>query len=111
MVLPRDNTFTELIVWDCHQKVHHCKVRSTLAELRSRFWVIKGRQYVKKVLKGCFICKKLEGKAFDSQIMAPSPAFWVSEAPPFSTVGIDFAGPLYVKTKEGMSKGYIALFS
>ena len=37
MVLPRDNTFTELIVWDCHQRVHHCKVRSTLAELRSKF--------------------------------------------------------------------------
>ena len=111
MVLPRDNKLTELIVWDCHQRVHHCKVRSTLAELRSRFWVIKGRQYVKKVLKGCFICKKLEGKAFDSPIMAPLPAFRVSEAPPFSTVGIDFAGPLYVKTKKGMSKCYIALFS
>ena len=111
MVLPRDHKFTELIIWDCHQKVHHCKVRATLAEVRARFWITKGRQYIKRVLKGCFICKKLEGKAFDAPIMAPLPAFRVSEAPPFSTVGIDFAGPLYCKTKKGMTKCYIALFS
>ena len=111
MVLPRDHKFTELIIWDCHRKVHHCKVRATLAEVRARFWITKGRQYIKKVLKGCFICKKLEGKAFDAPIMAPLPAFRVSEAPPFSTVGIDFAGPLYCKTKKGMTKCYIALFS
>ena len=111
IMLPRDHMFTELVVWDCHQRVHHCKVRATLAEIRSRFWVTRGRQYVKKVLKGCLICKKLEGKAFDSPSMAPLPAFRVSEAPPFSSVGIDFAGPLYCKTKKGMTKCYIALFS
>ena len=43
--------------------------------------------------------------------MAPLPAFRVSEAPPFSSVGIDFAGPLYRKIKKGMTRFYIALFS
>ena len=63
-MLPRDHMFTELVVWDCHQRVHHCKVRAALAEVRSRFWIIRGRQYVKKALKGYLICKNLEGKAF-----------------------------------------------
>ena len=111
VILPRDHKLTELIVWDCHNRVHHCKVRATLAEVRGRFWITRGLQYVKKILRACFICRKLEGKAYESPNMAPLPAFRVTEAPPFSSVGIDFAGPLYYKTQKGMRKCYIALFS
>ena len=40
------------------------------------------------------------------------PGFRVKEAPPFSRVGIDFAGPLHVKEKSGqMRKAYVAIFS
>ena len=31
IILPRDHKLTELIVWDCHHRVKHCKVRATLA--------------------------------------------------------------------------------
>ena len=50
IILPRENKFTELVITDCHHKVHHCKERETLAELRSKFWVTKGRQCVKKIV-------------------------------------------------------------
>ncbi|CAB3999831.1 E3 ubiquitin- ligase DZIP3, partial [Paramuricea clavata] len=33
------------------------------------------------------------------------------ESPPFDKVGVDFAGPLYVKQGKSMRKVYIALFS
>ena len=46
IILPKNTRFTMLVVMDFHQKVHHCKVNATLAELRTRFWVTKGRQYV-----------------------------------------------------------------
>jgi hypothetical protein len=41
------------------------------------------------------------------------PEFRAREAPPFSKVGIDFAGPLYVKDPKSrdMRKVYIAIFS
>ena len=97
---------------DCHSKLHHCKVNATLAELRTRFWVTKGRQYVKRLLSECTICKKLEGKPFNPPNVAPSPDFRVNEAPPFSKIGIDFAGPLYCKGAKGSTtKFYIALFT
>ena len=111
IILPKDHRFTNLVILDCHSRVHHCKVRSTLAELRSRFWVTQGRQYVKKIIRKCFICKKLEGKPYESPAIAPLPEFRVKEAPPFSKVGIDFAGPVFVKTQNGMVKAYIALFT
>ena len=112
VILPRQHRFTRLVVEECHQRVHHSGIRSTLAELRSRFWVPKGRQLVKRILGECVTCRKLIGKPFRAPPTAALPGFRVKEAPPFSRVGIDFAGPLYVKEKSGqMSKAYVAIFS
>ena len=104
--------FTRLIIEACHRKVYHCGVRSTLAELRSQFWVPKGRQMVKRILSECFTCKRLIGKSYRAPATAALPEFRVTRAPPFSKVGVDFAGPLYAKNGPGdMKKVYIALFS
>lgn len=112
IILPRKNHLTKLIIRDCHERVHHNGVRATLAKLRSRYWVPKGRQEVKGVLSECVTCKKLKGKLYSSPPTAALPEFRVTEAPPFSKVGVDFAGPLYVKSKSGeMEKVYTALFS
>ena len=52
------------------------------------------------------------GKPYHDPPSAPPPHFRVSEAPPFSHVGVDFAGPLYTKgDQDTMSKCYIVLFS
>ena len=112
IILPKNDRFTELIIMDCHRKVHHCKVLATLAELRTRFWVTKGRQYVKKLLSSCFVCRKLDGKPFNPPNVAPLPDFRTNEAPPFSKIGVDFAGPLYCKgTRGSKMKTYIVLFT
>ena len=112
ILFPNKDKFTELVIADCHSRVHHCREKATLAELRSKFWAAKGRQCVHRVIKACLICKRLEGKAYDSPPSATLPEFRVKESPPFSKVGVDFAGPLYVKQPGGeMTKCYIALFT
>ena len=109
--LPKDHTFTSLVVEDCHKKVFHCLVQATLTELRTRFWISKGRQFIKKILKKCFICKKLEGKPFHCPPTSAMPEYRVTEAPPFSKIGIDFAGPLYIKDRKSeWNKMYVCLF-
>lgn len=50
IILPKKHHLTFLEIKQRHVKVLHSGVRSTLAELRSRFWVPKGRQVVKRVL-------------------------------------------------------------
>ena len=112
IILPKDHRLTYLQIQQCHKRVLHSGVRGTLAELRSRFWVPKGRQVVKKVLSQCVVCKKFEGTPFAQPPVSSLPEFRVRPAPPFSKVGVDFAGPLYVKTRgKQMRKVYIALFS
>ena len=112
-VLPKDNTFTDLVIDSCHRRVLHAGLRQTLAEVRARFWVLKGRQAVKKVLCRCVVCKKQQGRPYAEPPMAPLPEFRVKEAPAFSKVGVDFAGPLYVKAdkEEEMQKVYFLLWT
>lgn len=112
IILSKNHKLTELIVQDCHVRVKHCGVRSTLAELRSKYWVPKGRQLIKRILGKCVCCKRVQGQAYTAPPTAPLPEFRVKESPPFSKTGVDFAGPLYVKgqTTE-MNKVYLALFT
>ena len=112
IVLDNKHQYTNLLIKQCHEKAYHSGVRATLAEVRSMYWIPKGRQTVKKVVSKCVVCKKLEGKAFSAPPSTDLPSFRVEQAKPFSTIGVDFAGPLFVR-KEGnqTEKVYIALFT
>ena len=111
ILLPRKHRLTTLIIEDCHRKTYHSGLRATLAELRSRYWVPRGRQTVKKVIRDCLVCKRVQGKSFAAQPVADLPEFRVKQDEPFSKVGIDFAGPLFVEERGEMSKCYITVFS
>ena len=45
-----------------HDKVKHMRLKSTLNENRSRYWICKGKQTVKSVISKCVICKYVTGK-------------------------------------------------
>ena len=111
IVLPKGHEFTTLVIKRCHDCVLHSGVRSTLAQLRSKYWVPKGRQEVKRVLGACLICRKWNSKPCTRPQQAALPEFRVTRSAPFVNAGVDFAGPLFVTTKDGMSKVYIALFT
>ena len=48
IILRSYSHFTKLIVLAAHERVKHLRLGGTLNELRSRFWIRKGRQVVKK---------------------------------------------------------------
>jgi len=98
ILLDKGHYITSLFVRGSHKRVMHGGVKSTLTELRSRFWIVQGRQSVRKLLYECVVCRRLEGKPFVASPPPPLPEFRVKEGPPFTYVGIDFVGPLYVKS-------------
>ena len=59
LLLPSHHRVTELIIWDSHDRVYHDGVKETLAEFRSQYWISKGRQRVKTILRKCRLCKLL----------------------------------------------------
>ena len=92
LLLPRYSAFTKMIIRDAHEKVFHNGVKDTLTEVRSVYWIIKGRQLVKKVLKSCFLCKILEGLAYPPPGTCDLPEFRVNGGQAFETIGVDFCG-------------------
>lgn len=112
ILLPSDHPLTVLYIKTAHFRVFHNGVKDTLTELRSRFWIIKGRSTVKQVLYDCYICRRHEGKSYRVPPPPPLPAFRLQEAPPFSHTGVDFAGPLFVKLAgESQRKVWIVLYT
>ena len=105
-----DNThhLTVLVVRECHERVMHNGVQETLNQLRSKYWIVRGRSLVRKLLHQCLLCKRLEGQHYRTQPSPPLPHFPVQQAHPFSSCGVDYAGPLYTKD---MSKVWICLFT
>ena len=43
ILLDANHGFTMLVISDCHERVMHGGVKETLTELRSKFWLVKGR--------------------------------------------------------------------
>ena len=74
---------------------------------------MRGRQIVKKQINSCNICRKLEGLAYGSPYMSQLPKHRVEGNKAFQAIGVDFCGPLYLKTPEGEGgvKSYIALLT
>ncbi|GFY49854.1 integrase catalytic domain-containing protein [Trichonephila inaurata madagascariensis] len=110
LILPKNSWLTTLIVRREHNKVMHGGTASTLAQVRSNYWIPKGRQLVKKVIKNCFICRKYLAKPID-QLTSPLPSDRINQTPAFSVCGLDFAGPLYVNNFGELQKSYIVLFT
>ena len=59
ILLPSEDSITYLIIQDIHQRLFHAGVQFTLAELRRKWWIPQGRRLVKRIIKKCFLCRKL----------------------------------------------------
>ena len=113
ILIPTSHHVTELIIREAHEKVYHNGVKETLAEVRARYWIVKGRQNVKKIVSRCYLCRILECLGYPSPISCDLPDFRVDGGRAFQTAGVDFCGPVYIKQMyqkdDQMNKAYIAI--
>ena len=113
--LSKKSYFTDLIIRDCHEKVKHLKVKDTLNELRSTYWVPQGRRTVNRVIRPCTTCNKHESKPFKTLPAAPLPDFRAKVDFPFTSTGIDYLGPLLIKNiynpEKEMYKVHVVLYT
>lgn len=113
-ILPQNSHFSHLIVNHHHSLMLHAGTQLTLAETRRKYWILGGRNCVRKMIKNCLICARYKGQTA-TQLMADLPSARVTQCHrPFLHAGVDLCGPLTVRTskKPGSKiyKGYVALF-
>jgi hypothetical protein len=110
ILLDGSHHFTKLLIMQTHIKLHHLGVYIVLTKLRQEFWILRARQIIRKVLHDCLPCKIAHHKRADV-IEAPLPVDRGQPKKPFSIIGIDFAGPLYIKSGGTTKKAYILLIT
>ncbi|XP_064479234.1 uncharacterized protein LOC135392454 [Ornithodoros turicata] len=110
VILPREHHFTKLVVDQGHRRTLHGGLQDTLNDIRERWWIPQGRQITKKIIFRCAACSRHRLQAASAPT-APLPPERIVRNLPFEVVGVDFAGPVMVRSGSGTSKSYIALFT
>ena len=111
ILLPKKHHVTDLIVRKYHEELAHAGREHVLASVRLKFWIIKGRVAVRRVLRDCFKCRRRNAPTGE-QRMANLPLERVTpDRPPFTFVGVDYFGPMLVKQKRSHVKRYGCLFT
>ncbi|KMQ87939.1 bel12-ag transposon polyprotein [Lasius niger] len=113
MIVPPASWLTRLIVDSCHRRTLHGGVQLTLGLIRLRFWIPRGRAIVKQALHRCVTCTRWRA-AVPQPMMGHLPQGRVTPGRPFLHTGVDYAGPIRIRTTKGRGhkayKGFIAVF-
>lgn len=113
VIVPRDSSLVPLLIDHAHRRTLHGGTQLTLATLWQRFWILSGRSLVKTFIGRCIRCLRFRA-ATATQLMGDLPKERVNRARPFYHSGIDYAGPIHLRTSKGRghksTKAYIAVF-
>ena len=89
-------------------------MKQTLTEIRTEYWITQGRQFVRKLLHPCSVCKKLNSRPYRYPQHSDLPEFRFDERFPFSSIGVDYLGTLYcypVYGERKVYKAFVVLFT
>ena len=106
VILPEKHHISKLVIAHIHNQGHHnLGVNFTLAELRQKYWIVNGREEIKRWKRECNVCKlgrRRRGKQFRLG----------SSLRRFAHRGVDFAGLFVIKpTRKVTAKRYLCLFT
>ncbi|XP_058465271.1 uncharacterized protein LOC131438898 [Malaya genurostris] len=112
ILLPQKHHITEIITRELHHEYFHVGQNGLLAIVRQHYWPIHAKQVIKKIVSSCQVCAR-QRPVLGVQYMGNLPEVRVNPSPPFSKVGIDYAGPFMLKLggrSTKLYKGYVVVF-
>ena len=111
IIIPKHSSIALLIIKEAHLLSGHSGRQHVLSLVRQRYWIVHANAMTRKVLLGCFDCKRRQRKP-NLQKMADLPAVRIApDQPPFTNTGIDYFGPFLVKFKRSLAKRYGVIFT
>jgi hypothetical protein len=95
----------KLIIWQAHEQVFHSGIDSTHFKLKEKYYLIDARKSINTALKDCYVCRKFTATTYEPQC-AQLPRERLTAERPFSAIGIDLTGHMYVRRGEETVKNY-----
>nr|CAH7762481.1 unnamed protein product [Callosobruchus chinensis] len=113
ILLSPSHRLTQLIFEFEHVNLLHAGPQLLLSNIRDTFWPISGRNLARKIVRSCIKCARYNEQRIQP-IMGDLPQSRVRPSLPFSTIGVDYAGPFIMKDKRVRGykplKCWVALF-
>ncbi|XP_063991171.1 uncharacterized protein LOC135169802 [Diachasmimorpha longicaudata] len=114
IILPKNHIITDLIILEEHLNNLHAGVQGTLYNTRQTYWVLDGRNQIRRVIRKCVTCVRAHPPP-TNYLMGHLLAARVSRTiRPFVHVGVDYCGPFYMKDRKfrnrNQVKVYVAVF-
>ena len=91
IILPKNSKFTELVVRHYYKLVFQIGVREALNQIRTKFWITKPRNYIRRIIKKCVICNRHEGNPFQYPAPPDFPSYRLSDKFAFTCSAVDYA--------------------
>ena len=107
VVLPSNHEVVNRLILYFHLKNCHAGPQILLNLIREKYWILNGRKTVTAVLSKCITCKRFNSKNLESSPIS-LPENRVKDAAVFQIIGIDMAGPLFLKSNQ---KCWVVLFT
>ena len=101
VILPAKCKYVESYILYLHRALHHLGGEGLLAQVRLRYWLLQGRKEIKRILWRCKPCYRLRSPPF-AQTISPLPSARTAATAAWLFIGIDYAGPLYVKKEKNL---------
>ena len=79
--------------------------------LRRRYWIPRVRTIIRRVIRGCTTCQRLNARPQTPRMADLPPERLAAGQPPFTNVGIDCFGPFIVKRGRSQIKRYGLIFT
>lgn len=113
LLLPAKNIITILLLKREHLKLYHAGPQTVLSNFRLRYWPLDGLREIKRIINNCMTCYRFKAQPVQ-QILSSLPKDRVSINRPFHATGVDFGGPLQIKSSPlrnaKILKCYFAVF-
>lgn len=111
ILLPKNCEFTNRLIMKTHEDNYHVGANHTLSIIRNHFWIPQGKSKVQSIIRHCPSCVKHGGGPFKLPPTPALPAERVNYSSPFTFTGIDYLGPILVKSEAKTEKRWICLFT
>ncbi|XP_077069937.1 uncharacterized protein LOC143722413 [Siphateles boraxobius] len=110
IVMDPKHPLSQLLIQHYDGKLHHPGPERVFAELRRKYWIIKGREAVRRHQHQCRECRKWRGKPEVPKMADLPPARLRLYRPAFYSTGVDCFGPFTIKIGRRNEKRWGIIF-
>lgn len=112
-IILENNYFSNLIINYEHRRNLHMGAQNLLGIIRYKYWILGGISVIKRVLRKCIICFKVNPSNINP-LMGELPEQRITPTRAFYNCGVDYAGPFNIRSStlrnSKILKAYLCVF-